>query len=308
MADILATLFRFRQFVFEYGPFFLAAWLGLAITTGLMAASQRNGTGLKTPGSSLLKYRPLARLWQLLFFLLWRPSGQTPTVSTISGRLLFSLAAPIPALVVTALIGWDAVLLRLGLTALLALSLSWFVTSVIPGRRENFQAQPSEAGASSSSLITNGDASASTPNLPGSLVRVTWKSFIGQMEGAVIPLLVGFGLASALLIYVPAYSVRPWLGESSWWGPYLAALLAIPFQLTGGAEVLLASALLVKGASLGTALSVMLVAPITSFALLRHLQLPLKVKTMALYLAAAWFIAASLGVAVNSIQRLFTVY
>lgn len=120
-----------------------------------------------------------------------------------------------------------------------------------------------------------------------------------------MPLIIGFSLASVLTIYLPAYTVRPWLSESTWQGPYLAALLVIPFQLTGGAEVLLASALLVKGASLGTALSVMLVAPSTTFYMIRHLYRPLKVKTIALYLVAAWFVAGSLGVAVDGIQRLF---
>jgi len=33
MADRIATLFKFRQYVFEYGPLFVAAWLRLAITT-----------------------------------------------------------------------------------------------------------------------------------------------------------------------------------------------------------------------------------------------------------------------------------
>jgi uncharacterized membrane protein YraQ (UPF0718 family) len=126
------------------------------------------------------------------------------------------------------------------------------------------------------------------------------------VEAAVIPLIIGFSLASVLTIYVPAYMVRPWLGEGVWQGPYLAALLAMPFQLTGGAEVLLASALLVKEASLGTALSIMLVAPSTTFSVVRHLYRPVKVKTMALYLVATWFVAASLGVAVDGIQRLFS--
>ncbi len=138
------------------------------------------------------------------------------------------------------------------------------------------------------------------------MAQITWKSFIGQVEGAVIPLIIGFSLASVLTIYIPAYTVRPWLGESVWQGPYLAALLTMPFQLTGGAEVLLASALLVKGASLGTALSVMLVAPSTTFYMIRHLYRPVKVKTMALYLVAIWFVAGSLGVAVDGIQRLFS--
>ncbi len=196
--------------------------------------------------------------------------------------------------------------LRLILTALFALSLNWFVSSVILHEPGNFGEQRPEAEAPSPSSILNGDTSVLSPSRLRSLTQVTWKSFIGQVEGAVIPLIIGLSLASVLTIYVPAYMVRPWLGEGAWQGPYLAALLAMPFQLTGGAEVALASALLVKGASLGTALSVMLVAPITIFSVIRHLFRPVKVKTMALYLVAAWFVAGSLGVAVDGIQRLFS--
>jgi uncharacterized membrane protein YraQ (UPF0718 family) len=132
-----------------------------------------------------------------------------------------------------------------------------------------------------------------------------WKSFVGLMEGAVVPIVIGLGLASVLIIYVPASALRPWLGQSAWQGPYLASLIAIPFQLAGGAEVLLASALLVKGASLGTALSIMLLAPGTTFYVIRYLLRPVKVKTLALYLVAVWFVAGSLGVAVDGILRLF---
>ncbi len=306
MADILATLFRFRQFVFEYGPFFLAAWLGLAVTTGLIAASQRKGINLKALSSSFLKYRPLRWLWQLLFFLLWHPGGKIPRTLAFSGLLLFSLAASVPALVATSLIGMEAVWLRLILVILFALSLSWFLTSIISRKSESFREQRPEVEAPSPSSVLNGDTSVLSPSRLRSLTQVTWKSFIGQVEGAVIPLVIGFSLASVLTIYVPAYAVRPWLGESAWQGPYLAALLTMPFQLTGGAEVLLASALLVKGASLGTALSIMLVAPSTTFSVVRHLYRPVKVKTMALYLVTTWFVAASLGVAVDGIQRLFS--
>ncbi len=306
MADILATLFRFRQFVFEYGLLFLVAWLGLAITTGVIGASQKKRINLKASSSSFLRYRPLRWLWQLLFFLLWRPGGKMPALSTVSGLLLFSLAASVPALVVTSLIGMKIVWLRLILAALYALFLNWFVSSVILHKPGNFGEQRPEAEAASPSSVLNGDASVLSPSRLRSLTQVTWKSFIGQVEGAVIPLIIGFSLASVLTIYVPAYMVRPWLGEGAWQGPYLAALLAMPFQLTGGAEVALASALLVKGASLGTALSVMLVAPITIFSVIRHLFRPVKVKTMALYLVAAWFVAGSLGVAVDGIQRLFS--
>ena len=289
MADLLATLFRFRQFVFEYGPFFLAAWFAVASATGVIAVARGRWVNFETSK------------WQLLFLLLWRPSGKMPTPSTFSGLLFFSLAASVPALVVTSLIGGEAVWLRLGLAAPFALFLSWFVTAVVSRKQGNFREQPPEGvWVVSQSCASNGGSSGLR-----SLAQVTWKSFIGQAEGAVIPLVIGFILASVLIIYLPAYMVRPWLGSSVWWAPYLAAL-AMPFQLTGGAEVLLASALLVKGASLGAALSVMLVAPSTTFYMIRHLYRPLKVKAIALYLVATWFVAGSLGVAVDGIQRLLS--
>ncbi len=307
MADIIATLFKLRQFVFEYGPFFLTAWLGLAVTTGLIAVSQRKTIDLKAAGSPSIKYRPLRWVWQLIFSLLWRPGGKVPAGPTFSGWLLFSLAASVPALVVTSLIDMETVLLRVILTALFALSLRWFITVVIPHRQGNSRDQQPKVEAASSPLVLNGDSSALPPSRLRFLAQVTWRSFIGQVEGAIIPLIIGFSLASVLTIYVPTYTLRPWLGEGAWQGPYLAALLVMPFQLTGGAEVILASALLVQGVSLGTALSIMLVAPSTTFSVIRYLCRPVKVKTIALYLVTSWFVAGSLGVAVDSIQRLFAV-
>ena len=305
MTDILATLFRFRQFVFEYGPLFLAAWLGLAVTTGLIGVLQKPVIDLRPPKDSFLKYRPLRRVQQFLFSLLWHLGEKIAAPPAFSGWLLFSVAASVPALVVTSLIGMEIVWLRLILATLFTLSLSWFVTSINSHKPKNSAEQQAEVAATLPSSVLNGQTPPLRPGGLRSLAQVTWRSFIGQVEGAVIPLIIGFILASVLTIYVPAYTVRPWLGEGAWLGPYLAALLVIPFQLAGGAEVLLASALLVKGASLGTALSVMLVAPSTTFSVVRHLCRPVKVRTMALYLVATWFVAGSLGVAVDGIQQLF---
>jgi uncharacterized membrane protein YraQ (UPF0718 family) len=201
----------------------------------------------------------------------------------------------------------EAVWLRLGLAALFALSLSWFVTTVILRRPGSLKEQRPKAEMASPSSVLNGDTPPLQPRGFRSLAQVTWQSFIGQLERAVIPLIIGSSLASALTIYIPRSTIQPWLGEGAWQGPYLAALLAMPFQLTGGTEVLLASALLVKGATLGTALSFMLVAPSTTFFVIRHLSQPVKVKTTALYLVAIWFVAGSLGVAVDGIERLFAV-
>ncbi len=306
MADILATLFKFRQFIFEFGPFFLAAWLSLAMTTGLITAAQRKGLDLKASPNPFLRQRPLHWIGWLFFFGLWRPGGKVPGMSTSNGRLLFSLIAPVPALVVTSLIGMEAVWLRLILTTLFVLLLRWFLASILPNKRGNSREQQAEVEMVSPSRVSDGDDSALPAQRQHALARVTWKSFAGQVDGAIIPLIIGFSLASVLTIYVPAYTVRPWLGEGAWQGPYLAALLALPLQLTGGAEVLLASALLVKGASLGTALSIMLVAPSAAFSVLRHLGRARNVRATALYLGIVWFLGGSLGVVVDGIQRLFS--
>lgn len=300
MADILATLFRFRQFIFEYMPLFLVAWVGLAVTTGLITVVSRNRFELREPVNPSFKKRPFSWLWQFLLSMLWHPGGKTPPASAVGVLFIFSLAASIPALVATSLIDMNVVLLRIALAALLTPSLHWLATSkLLP----NPGAQPETARGVQSPA---GDKNVlETGSRPASMVGVGWKSFTGQVNSALLPLLIGFALASAISVYVPVYVIQPWLGKGSWWSPYLAALLTIPFQLSGGAEVPLASALLVKGASLGTALSVMLAAPITVSAVIRHFCQPMKVKAVAVYLVAAWLIAGSLGVVVNVVQRLF---
>jgi uncharacterized membrane protein YraQ (UPF0718 family) len=300
MIDILATLFRFRQFLFEFGPFFLATWFGLAVTIGLITVVYRKRFELQEPGNSLLRRRPLPWLGQFLSFMLRHPGEKTPVVPAANALFLFSLAASIPALVATTLIDMNAVLLRVTLAALLAPSLNWLITSILlPSSGEQ---RPETAQVVQSSA---GDKNVLEPvPRPDSVVRIDWKSFTGQVNSALLPLLIGFALASAVTVYVPVYMIHPWLGNGAWWAPYLAALLVIPFQLSGGAEVPLASALLVKGASLGTALSVMLVAPVTISSVVRNFCQPAKVKAVAMYLVAAWLIAGSLGVVIDGIQRL----
>jgi uncharacterized membrane protein YraQ (UPF0718 family) len=138
------------------------------------------------------------------------------------------------------------------------------------------------------------------------LVTVFWKRVTGQIEGAILPLVIGFILASILTVYLPTYVLQLWLGAGFGLGPYLAALLVISLPLTGGADVPLASALLVKDASLGTALSVMLAAPLDVFSVSRYRYRPVNGKDVVLYLVVAWLVAGSLGVVVDWIQRLLS--
>jgi hypothetical protein len=136
-------------------------------------------------------------------------------------------------------------------------------------------------------------------------IQVSWRSFAAQFNEALLPILIGFALASALTIYIPAYWTRPLLNETVWYGPYLAVALAIPFQLSGGAEVPVAAALLVKGASLGVALSVMMATPGTTISVVLWLRRSAGIARAALYVLVAWLVAGSLGVIVNLVQTLF---
>ena len=293
MVDLVATIFRFRQFVFEYGPFFLAAWFAVASATGLVAVARDRWVNFETSKG------------QLLLSMLGHPAGKMPVQPFSSRIFLFRLAASVPALAVTFLIGTQVVLLRLLLAALFALFFNWLLTSAVLRQRENPGERSVEDPAFWSGAPAPGGSVAGTESIL-SIVKVVWRSFTGQVERAVIPLLIGFSLASALTIYMPAYTIQPWLGESSWAGPYLAAFLVTPLQLVGGAEVIMASALLIKGASLGTAMSVMLAANVTTFSMFRHLSSTMKVRTIILYLLVVWFTAGTLGLAIDGTERLLT--
>lgn len=296
MADITATLFRFRQFVFEYLPWFLAVWMALAITSGLMAVRPKKVAAPKTPDGILGKQGFLRWIGQYLWLQSWSFGGKKSAPAVLGGLLVFSLAASVPALVVTSLIDMKTVGLRLVLAAIYALILHWFISRIISSK--------SEAPAPPISSEVTADNRMSSYTGWRGLVTVFWKRVAGQIEGAILPLVIGFSLASILTVYLPTYVLQPWLGAGSGLGPYLAALVAISLPLTGGADVSLASALLVKGASLGTALSMMLAAPVSAFSVGRYRHQSMKGKDVALYLVVAWLVAGSLGVVVDLIQRL----
>jgi uncharacterized membrane protein YraQ (UPF0718 family) len=220
--------------------------------------------------------------------------------------LVFGLSAAIPALVVTLLIGTKVLLLRLMLGIVYAVILGWFMSRIVLRRAKENSEQIPEGQGLSQPPISPGEVSPSpSATRVRTFARVSWRSFTPQLNEALLPLLTGFALASALTIYIPTYWLRPLLSETAWFGPYLAAVLVIPFQLSGGADVPLAAALLVKGASPGVALSVMMVAPSTTFSVARWLRQSAGIVRAALYVLVAWLVAGSLGVIINLAQSLF---
>lgn len=301
MADIIATLFRFRQFLFEFGPLFLVSWLGLAVVFGLITVLSGHGFSPRQPGKTSPRLSISAQLYHKVSQLLWRLVGRRLDGPPITGLLIFSLSTSIPALVVTFLIGVEVLFLRLMLGVAYAAILGWFISRIILRQARGNSGQiPGEGPASL-------DKTSPLPSATRvkTFIRVSWRSFTAQFNEALFLVLVGFALASALTIYIPAYWTRPLLNETAWYGPYLATALAVPFQLSGGAEVPVAAALSVKGASLGVVLSVMMAAPSTTVSVVLWLRRSAGIARTALYMLAAWLVAGSLGVIVNLAQTLF---
>ncbi|MBI3978226.1 MAG: hypothetical protein HY331_08580 [Chloroflexi bacterium] len=85
-------------------------------------------------------------------------------------------------------------------------------------------------------------------------------------DARLTPTFVGLALAAVVVIVPPRPLVAGWLGPEALLGPWLAALLLVPFSLSGGGEVAVAMALLVKGAGGGTALAALLAAPVANLA------------------------------------------
>ena len=295
MADILATVFRFRQFLFEFGPWFLIAWLGVAVVFGLSTVLSGHGFSPRLQGKRPPRLGISTQLYHNVARLLRRLVGRRLDGPPSTRLLIFSLSASVPALVVTSLISMEVLLLRLMLTVVYALVLGWFISRIVLR----------QAG-ENSSQIPEGET---IPSLSATRVKTfaqaSWRSFTAQFNEALFPILIGFALASALTIYIPAYWVRPLLNEATWYGPYLATALVIPFQFGGGAEVPVAAALLVKGASPGTALSVLMAGPSTTVSVVLWLRRSASIARAALYMLVAWLVAGSLGVIVNLAQSLF---
>lgn len=300
MLNFLATLIRFKEFVFAYAPFLLASWFGLAVISAIVNGIYRN-PGYHAAGKGSPEHSRSSWPGKFLSYLLSYPGEKKGAAASGGMTLLFSLAISIPALAVTSILGFNVVLLRVALAIILVPFLGLILFRLlIPSAYSGEKRLETEPAA-----LTYAKENVSQP-FPGarSLLRAGWHYFEARAESAVVPLLIGFALASILTVDVPIYNILPWLGNGAWWAPYLAALAAMPFQLSGGAEVALASALMIKGAELGTALSVMLAAPLAVSSLVRNYYRPGKIRAVVIYLIAVWMIAGSLGLAVNGILHL----
>ncbi|RJQ33498.1 MAG: hypothetical protein C4562_00050 [Actinobacteria bacterium] len=91
------------------------------------------------------------------------------------------------------------------------------------------------------------------------------------------------------------------LGNSSWWGPFVGGLIGLPFYLCAGADVPLVIALLSKGASLGTAIAIMVAVPTVNIPAAGLLKKWLGSRPTIIYLGTCWLIAGIVGVLVNVI-------
>ncbi len=119
------------------------------------------------------------------------------------------------------------------------------------------------------------------------------------MDRAIARLVVGFGLASVLIIYVPAYVVIPWMREGALGGalPSRAPGHALPAHRWRRGPSGFGPA--GKGGQHGGGAQRNVAAPGATFLVARRLYRLMSLRATSSCLVAVWLVAGSLGVAVD---------
>jgi uncharacterized membrane protein YraQ (UPF0718 family) len=95
---------------------------------------------------------------------------------------------------------------------------------------------------------------------------MTWKERIQHATSTVrdiigkvwLYIVIGIALGAAIHGYVPTDALVDVLGKSAWWSVPVAVLIGIPLYSNAAGIIPIVSALIEKGASLGTALAFMM--------------------------------------------------
>jgi len=91
-----------------------------------------------------------------------------------------------------------------------------------------------------------------------SRIRRSWES-VKEIVGKVWPyVVVGIAVGAAIHGYVPAAALAGIMGKQAWWSVPAAVLLGIPLYSNAAGVIPIVSALMEKGASLGTVLAFMM--------------------------------------------------
>jgi uncharacterized membrane protein YraQ (UPF0718 family) len=101
---------------------------------------------------------------------------------------------------------------------------------------------------------------------PGDATTMTWKERIQHATSTVrdiigkvwLYIVIGIALGAAIHGYVPTDALVDVLGKSAWWSVPVAVLIGIPLYSNAAGIIPIVSALIEKGASLGTALAFMM--------------------------------------------------
>lgn len=96
--------------------------------------------------------------------------------------------------------------------------------------------------------------------------RLTWEDRFGQARDAVrqivgkvwLYVVAGIAIGAAIHGYVPTDALAGLMGKSAWWSVPVAVLLGVPLYSNAAGMIPVVSALIEKGASLGTALAFMM--------------------------------------------------
>lgn len=299
----LQVLRIFHHYSLEILPLFIIAFAVSVVALECFSARIFEKILQKSGGKSTIStilfgvLLPVTPGYRIPMAAIARRAGTTWTpVLTFIG---VGAGAGISTFIVTLMIGWDFMALRLVATLIFSFLLSIIVAKVLEPR---FAAAAMDSDVEP--LFTRDFCEASTASIDkeDGVIEVVglWRNGLSLARITLPWLLLSLLLATLIYVVVPRELVEEFLGGR--FSAFTASLLGVPFYFVGGMEVPVILSLMSKGMSLGSAVSIMIAAPVVNVPVFTVMVRWLGYRRTFAFMAICWFISAAIGTVFNFIK------
>lgn len=197
--------------------------------------------------------------------------------------------SPVVVLIALKLLGFKLALTLIGTALLGSFLIGWIGNAFLPDSREksisgDIQFEPEKPGKKGNSIIE----------------WLRW-SFLDLGAHVSVELVIGLGLASLVMAFLPMQFIAGWLGSGDLLSLVLVLVLSLPVYTCSVPSVPVIQSLLLLGLSPGAAVVYMMAGPATNMGELNAIRASMGMKTSVYYAAALVVIALTAGLVTNHI-------
>ena len=226
-----------------------------------------------------------------------RQAGWVPVLAFLTA----GVATSIPALLVTLILGWHLTVLRFLAAIVFGIMVAYAVV-ILRGRhleevgivRHKEEDELCEC-AKCEDIRRQGSGSFLAAERWKNVLRDYWDE-LGDFAGWIVISILIAGLVEVLM---PQGVIEDLVGKGHWYSTFVSASVGLPFYFCAGSDVPLIQALLAKGMSTGSAVSIMTAVPVINLPAIGIIGKWLGRREMIYYMVVCWFAAAWIGLAVN---------